>query len=90
MMEEMLWLKYPVKNTSDQRYYAYSPFTGIDVLTNEYGKVTADWFGYYKFLNVLYFKSIVKNAFRTIRAGTMSDSSAPRCSISRGSIITDG
>ena len=63
MMEEMLWLKYPVKNTSDQRYYAYSPFTGIDVLTNEYGKVTADWFGYYKFLNVLYFKSIVKNAF---------------------------
>jgi hypothetical protein len=66
MMEEMLWLKYPVKTTADERYYAYSPFTGINVLTNEYGKVTCDWFGYYKLLNVLYFKTIVKNVFTDV------------------------
>lgn len=67
IMAEMLWLKYPLKTSSDERYYAYSPFTGIDVLTNEYGKVTCDWFGYYKFFNVLRLKSIVKNAFSDVK-----------------------
>ncbi|HQO40522.1 MAG TPA: hypothetical protein PK986_08640 [Spirochaetota bacterium] len=63
IIAEMLWLKYPAGTSSDERYYAYSPFTGTDVLTNDYGKVTFDWFGYYKFFNVLRLKSIVKNAF---------------------------
>lgn len=66
IMAEMLWLKYPVRSTSDGRYYAYSPFTGANIVTNEYGKVTCDWFGYYKLLNVLYVKSVVKNAFTDV------------------------
>ncbi len=67
IMTEMLWLKSPAGTKSDERYYAYSPFTGIDVLTNEYGKVTCDWFGYYKLLNVLHLKTIMKNAFTDVK-----------------------
>ncbi len=67
IIAEMLWLKYPAGTTSDERYFAYSPFTGIDVLANDYGKVTCDWFGYYKFFNVLRIKSIFKNAFSGVK-----------------------